>query len=163
MKKKIIVLLFLFVILVTGVQALGLGAQFNFSAGSLFAPGVALNICPTDITQIAFNWYLDFDKVNIIGVTLDFGPMMLPISEFKAGSFNFTMGLGLFANVAFDDDIGFNGGLRIPIGLNILLGNKSAFEIFTHIAPSFGMHFIPSFGLSNPFFPIAVGARFWFR
>jgi len=146
----------------TKAHAFGLGAQFNFSAGGLFAPGAALLISPGDKTHMAINWYLDLDKVNIIGLTLDVCPLRLPLSTFKAGTFNFTLGVGLFANLMFADDRTFNGGLRIPVGLNLLVG-KNILELFTHVAPSFGLHFLPSLKLSDPFFPIAIGARLWFR
>ena len=146
----------------TRAHAFGVGAQFNFSAGKIFAPGASLLISPKDTTHIAVNWYIDFDKTSIIGLTLDLCPLTLPISKFGAGSFNFTLGVGLFTNLEFADEREFNGGLRIPVGLNLLLG-KNVFEIFTHAAPSFGVHFIPNLGLSKPFFPIAIGARLWFR
>jgi len=146
----------------TRAHSFGLGAQLNFSAGGLFAPGASLLISPSDIAHLAINWYLDFDQVNTIGLTLDFCPLALPISSFKSGTFNITLGVGLFANVVFTDDRGFDGGLRIPVGFNVLLG-RSAFEIYTHVAPSFGLHFLPSMGHSKPFYPIALGARLWFR
>ena len=148
---------------ITSAHSFGLGAQFNFSAGKIFAPGAALVISPSDITHLAVNWYIDSGKDNIIGLTLDFCPLTLPIRTFKEGSFNFTLGIGLFANMLFaDDDPDFNGGLRIPVGLNFMLG-KNAFEIFTHIAPSFRVRVQPSLELTDPFFPFALGARFWFR
>ena len=160
--KRFAVLIILFTIVIAGVSAFGLGAQFNFNAGQIFAPGAALLISPGDITHIAFNWYLDFDKKNVVGFTADLAPLTLPISKFGIGSFNFTLGIGLFANVVLTNDPGVDGGLRIPFGLNILLV-RDIFEIFAHIAPSFGVHFLPSLGLSRPFFPIAIGARFWIR
>jgi hypothetical protein len=147
---------------VTSAHSLGLGGQANFSAGELFAPGAALLISPSDITHLALNWYLDFDRTNIIGLTLDVCPLTLPFVRFITGSFNFTLGIGFYTNIVFTGDIGFNGGLRIPVGVNLLLG-RNVFEIFTHIAPSFGVHFIPSLGFAHPFFPVAVGARLWFR
>ena len=146
------------------VYSFGLGAQFNFSAGDIFAPGAALVISPSDMTHLAMNWYLDFNRVNIIGLTLDVCPVDLSIASFGAGSFNFTLGVGIFANAIFagDLDLGINGGLRAPVGFSLLLGQKT-FEIYTHVAPSFGVTMLPSLGLSKPFFPIALGARFWFR
>ena len=146
----------------TRAHAFGLGAQFNFSAGGLFAPGAALLISPKDAFHLAVNWYIDPHKVNIVGLTADGVPLVLPLSTFRAGTFNFTLGVGLFANMVFADDWEFNMGLRVPVGLNLLLG-KDVLEVFAHVAPSFGLHFLPSLGLSTPFFPIAVGARIWFR
>jgi len=145
------------------VYSFGLGAQFNFSAGEIFAPGAALVISPSDMTHLAINWYIDFDRVNIIGLTLDVCPLNLSIVDFGPGSFNFTLGVGLFANTVFTDTLAANGGLRVPIGFSILLGQRT-FEIYTHAAPSWGVNFLPSMELSKrPFYPLALGARFWFR
>jgi len=163
MKIKTLAVILVFILAsATMAHAWGLGAQANFYAGDIFAPGASLLISPSDIAHLALNWYLDFNKVNTVGLTLDFTPLVLPFSTFSAGSFNFTLGVGLFANIAFKSDPDFNGGLRIPVGVNLLLGNR-AFEIFTNVAPSFGLRFLPSMGLTNPFFPIALGVRLWFR
>ncbi|MCL2473009.1 MAG: hypothetical protein FWF26_04955 [Treponema sp.] len=160
--KTLAVVLVFFLVSVTMVHAFGIGAQANFSAGDIFAPGASLLISPADIAHLALNWYLDFDKVNTVGLTLDFTPLTLPIVKFDAGTFNFTLGAGLFANAVFKSDPDFKAGLRIPAGFNLLLG-KRAFEIFTHVAPSFGVRVLPSLGLSNPFFPVALGVQLWFR
>jgi len=160
--KALTIAAFLCIAAVTETHAFGIGAQANFSAGGIFAPGAALLISPGDRFHIAVNWYIDFDNVNIIGLTLDGVPLALPISRFRAGSFNFTLGIGLFANVRFSDDRDFDWGLRIPVGLNLLIG-RDVLEFFAHVAPSFGVTMIPQLGLSTPFFPIALGARLWFR
>ena len=144
------------------VHAFGLGAQFNFNAGRVFAPGASLLISPSDMTNFALNWYLDSDDVSTVGITVDIVPLKVKIANIGAGSLNFTLGAGLFANMIFDDDLGFDGGIRVPVGLNMLLG-RDVFEIFFHVAPSFGLSFIPSIGLSDAFFPVALGARLWFR
>lgn len=163
MKKKALAAVIILIVMTgTMAHAFGVGAQFNFSAGGIFAPGAALLISPSDMTHLAINWYIDSDKDSIIGLTLDLCPLALPLSTFSAGSVNLTLGVGLYANLMFSDDREFNGGLRIPVGVNLLLG-KNIFEVFTHVAPSFGVHFLPGLGLSKPFFPIALGARLWFR
>jgi hypothetical protein len=144
------------------MYSLGLGVQLNLSAGSVFAPGVAVAISPADSVHLAINWYLDFENVNTLGLTLDVCPLTFPLSTFKAGSLNFTLGVGLFTNIILINNPGISGGLRVPIGFNLFLG-KNVIELYTHIAPSFGLRFLPSLGLSNPFFPIALGARIWFR
>jgi len=160
--KALLVVIILSAAAIPRAHGFGLGAQFNFSAGSIFAPGAALVISPSDMINIAGNWYLGGDKVNIIGLTLDVCPLNLPITSFSAGSLNFTLGGGIFANMIFTEDPGIDGGLRLPIGLSLLLGQRT-FEIYTHVAPSFGVNFLPSLGLSKPFFPIALGAKIWFR
>jgi len=163
MKLKVLVLSFILcVTALPRLHAFGLGAQANFSAGDIFAPGAALLISPSDMTHLAVNWYINRDKVNIVGLTLDIVPLTLPFTTFGAGSFNFILGAGLFGNLTFDDKARFDGGLRIPVGVNLLLG-KNVLEIFATVAPSFGIHFLPSLGLSDPFFPVALGVRLWLR
>jgi len=160
--KALVLTIILCIIALPGLHAFGLGAQFNFSTGDIHAPGASLLFSPADIAHFAVNWYLDFDNVNIIGLTFDLCPLALPLTTFSAGSINFTLGIGLFTNVAFGDDREFHSGLRLPVGFNLLLG-KNALEFFTHVAPSFSVHFIPRLELADPFFPIAAGARFWIR
>jgi hypothetical protein len=163
MKIKVLALMAMISLaVIPKAHGFGLGVQFNFSAGSIFAPGAALLISPSDMTHLAINWYLGEGSTNIIGLTLDVVPLVLPISEGSVAAFNFTLGVGLFANTIFADEASFNGGLRVPIGFNVLMG-RNAFEIFFHVAPSFGVDFLPALGLSKPFFPLALGARIWFR
>ncbi|MDR0456692.1 MAG: hypothetical protein LBH20_08440 [Treponema sp.] len=159
--KALIAVVILSLATAARVHSFGVGAQLNFSTGELFAPGLALTISPSSMTHLAINWFLDFDKVNTIGLTFDIVPLNLPVTSFGAGTFNFTLGAGLFTNVVLTGDIGINAGLRVPIGFNVLLVHKTL-EIYTHVAPSFGVHFLPDLSLSSkPSFPIALGARFW--
>ena len=160
--KALAVAIILCTAVLTKAHSFGLGAQFNVNAGRVFAPGAALVISPSDIVHLALNWYFGSDETNTVGLTLDACPLTLPLASFRTGTFNFTLGVGLFANLILADDPGFDGGLRFPVGFNILLGRRT-FEIYTHVAPSFGLHLLPNMGLSDPFFPIAVGARLWFR
>jgi hypothetical protein len=160
--KAILAAIIISTTVVPAAHSFGLGVQANFRAGGVFAPGASLLISPTDITHLAINWYIDLDNVNTVGLTLDLAPLCLPITSSRAASFNFTLGIGLYTNMVFTNDRGVNGGLRIPIGLNILLGPR-VLEFFAHVAPSFGVHFLPSMGLSYPFYPIALGARLWIR
>jgi len=164
MKIKVFVLMALIgTAVVSGAHGFGIGAQFNYSAGSIFAPGVALLISPSDKTNLAVNWFIGEDY-SIIGLSIDAVPLSLPLINGSAVTFNFNLGVGLFTNALLSDDINIsiNGGLRVPIGVSLLLGNK-VFEVFTHVAPSFGVDFTPSFGLGSPFYPMAVGAKIWFR
>jgi len=160
--KTLVLALVLFAVVITGVHAFGLGVQANFSAGEIFAPGASLLISPSKSTHMAINWYLDFENVNIIGFTLDAVPLNLPLVPFPSGSFNFNLGIGFFANVVFTCDTGMNAGLRIPIGFSLFLGRR-VLELFTHVAPSFGVNFLPSIGMSRPFYPVALGLRVWFK
>jgi len=156
--KVLIVTFILFTAMAAKAHGFGLGAQFNYSAGEVFAPGAALTISPSRRMHFAVNWYLDSSHVNTVGVTMDI--LVLPIIH--SGFINFTLGGGLFSNVVFDDDIAFNGGVRVPVGLNLLLLRRR-FEIFTHVAPSLGLDFLPNLEFTKPFFPMALGARVWFR
>jgi len=163
MKIKVFVLTALIsTAVVSGAHGFGLGAQLNFSAGSIFAPGAALLISPSDKTNLAINWYLGSTKDSIVGLTVDAVPLALPLIKGDVATFHLTLGVGLFVNAFLGDKFAVNAGLRIPAGFNVMLA-KDVFEIFTHIAPSFGVNFMPSLGLGKPFYPIALGARIWFR
>jgi hypothetical protein len=163
MKIKVIVIMALLsTAAVSGAYGFGIGAQFNFSAGSIFAPGAALLISPSDRTNLAVNWFINKDSDSIIGFTFDAVPLSLPFVKGDAATFKFNLGVGLYVNATFSEKFSINSGLRIPVGFSLLLG-KEVFEIFTHIAPSFGVDFLPSLGLGEPFYPIALGARIWFR
>ena len=151
----------------TLAKARALGAQANFSAGDILAPGAALVISPSSKTHMAVTWYLESDTTNIIGLTYDVCPITLQIKSFKAGSFNFTLGVGIFSNTHFPEDrathdISVTGGLRVPVGFNLLLA-ENFFEIYVHVAPSFGVLFTPELELEKPFYAYALGARIWFR
>jgi len=170
MKKKILIIVaILCVFTVSQVHAFGLGAQVNMYAGDFFAPGFSLLFSPSKASHIAANWYISGDT-NIIGLTWDVCPLSYKIagspmtltSNPKAWSLNFTLGLGLFSNLIINDEkIIIAGGLRIPVGVNFFLAQN--FEIFTHIAPSFGVEVNPSLEFSSVGYPIAVGARLWFN
>jgi len=162
MKIKVLILIaILSTAAVSGAHGFGIGAQFNFSAGSIFAPGAALLISPSDKTNLAVNWFINKDAESIIGFTFDAVPLSLPFVKGDVASFKFNLGAGLYVNTLLGDEFNINCGLRIPVGFSLFLG-KEVFEIFTHIAPSFGVDFLPSFSLTKPFYPMAVGARIWF-
>ena len=164
--KALMIMVFLCLVMVTKTHAFGLGAQVNLSTGGVLAPGASLLFSPNHKTHLALNWYLARENENIIGLTLDRTLIPTQGSIFNVGILNFTLGLGVFTNVMFErnsrSDTEFRGGLRIPVGLSLSLGGD-VLEIFTHVAPSFGVSFLPELGLSRPFFPIALGARVWFR
>ena len=147
---------------VTRLHSFGVGLQVNLRAGDIFAPGIALAFSPSSKTHIAANWNIAADELNIIGLTLDAVPLALPLVSSRMATFNFTLGVGLYANMVFQSgsDNGFNGGVRVPIGFNVML-LQNVLEVYTHVAPSFGVDFIPSIGFAKPFFPIALGVRLW--
>ena len=160
-KKIFIVIAILCVAAVVQVHAIGLGAQLNFSVGGdILAPGFSVVICPSERQHIAVNWFLDLkndDSANIVGLTWDLLPLRLKIVE----ALRFNLGVGFYANLVFAEDPKFNitGGIRFPVGLSFLLGNN--FEIYTHVAPSLGIDFLPKLTFERPFFPIALGAKVW--
>jgi hypothetical protein len=163
MKKKILAIaIILCIITAAQVHSFGLGAQINFSVDSEgeSSSGFSLVISPSDITHIAFNWYID-GETNIIGLTFDACPLRLRIADFASWTMFFTLGIGFYANLVLAETFDITPGLRIPIGLSFFLGNN--FEIYTHVAPSYGVSLLPELSLSNPFFPIALGARLWFQ
>ena len=177
MKKKILVFaVILCIFTITQVHSLGIGAQANFytevGENGMYAPGFSLLLSPSDKFHIAANYYIEREASSIIGFTADWAPVCIPLlgsAQTLVGnsgnwSFNFTLGVGGFFNIKIyesEKDVTVTGGVRIPVGVNLLLGKN--FEIFTHVAPSFGLNFVPEFDLSNFFFPVAVGARIWLR
>jgi len=159
MKIKVFVIMALLsTAAISGAYGFGLGAQLNYSAGSIFAPGAALLFSPSDRTNLAVNWFINKDADSIVGLTFDAVPLSFPIALI----FRFNLGVGLYVNAILRNEILFNGGVRVPVGFSLLLG-RDMFEIFTHVAPSFGVDFVPSLGIGEPFYPIALGARVWFR
>ena len=164
MKLKIIIAAFgLFALEATNIHSLGFGAQFNIGAGDVFAPGAALVLSPSTNMHLAGNWFVDPINGSTVALTVDRTVFTFPLHTFDIEmieTFNLTVGGGIFAKVTFGDDAAFNGGFRLPVGLNIFL-LRNVLELYTHLAPSLGLRFIPNFGLSNPFFPIAIGARVW--
>ena len=154
-----------------GGNKFGLGAQFNFTTEEMSSfPGAALVISPSQIIHFTVNWHIG-EKANIVGFTFDICPLSARIISLRDVSFNFTLGAGLFFDMEITREKGkhkksaedyiFGGGLRLPVGLSLMLG-RNVFEIFANIAPSFGVNFVPTLEFSAPFFPIALGARFWF-
>jgi hypothetical protein len=156
--KKFAAVVILSVIVIASAHSLGVGGQLNFSAGDIFGPGAALLLSagsrPGSTTHFAVNWYLE-KSVNIIGLTMDYDFWTLgPRTLFAS------LGAGIYANMMITkNDLGVIGGVRIPVGIHVTLGRR--LELFGQVAPSFGVEFKPEFGLSSPFFPMALGARFW--
>ena len=166
MKIKVLAAVFvLCMAAVTRLHSFGLGVQFNFGTGNIFAPGVALALSPSDKTHLAVNWHIA-EEVNTFGFTGDYYLWTKQIMGEKQASLNFTLGAGLFANLEYDksggNDHGIDGGVRAPVGLNLMLF-ENFFEIYFHVAPSFGAQFAPKLDLTNLFFPVALGGRFWIR
>ena len=159
MKVKVLILsLVLCAAITTHAHSFGLGAQFNFRVGDDPGPGASLAISPSRTMHFAVNWYTGSENVNTLGLTMD----LLALPRPHARGLSFVLGGGIFTNAEFADDVVFSGGVRVPIGLNLLLIQRTL-EIYTHVAPSFGVHFTPTLGFASPFFPIALGARIWLR
>jgi len=165
--KALIIALLLSTSALASVHGLGLGIQFNYSTGGFYAPGAALAVSPIDALNIAGTWYV-YNETNIIGLTVDFVPLTIPIIGSKdASSLNFNLGAGIFTNMhVIDKKVYPTGGVRFPVGLNFLLMNNFL-EIYANVAPSFGVDLATiqdgEFKFSQPFYPIAVGARIWLR
>ena len=178
MKKKILVIaVILCIVSVSQIHAFGLGAQVNFYAeNDYFAPGLSVCVSPSRTFNIAANWLIrtSIEQYTILGFTFDAVPLSVPIfrsaptliASPKAWSLNFTLGLGVFTNfwfkeIQFDDNFMSNGGLRVPIGLSFFFGQN--FEAFLHVAPSWNIQLVPSVDFQNLCYPIAIGARIWFK
>ena len=162
MKKMVFILSLVLVLSVSEIYSFGIGAQFNFGASGVFAPGFALLVSPSRSSNLAVNWVFSDNSPGNVGITYDLVPVNLPIMRFAGGSLNFTLGAGLFGNAVLGDNRALGSGLRIPVGISVFTLNNFL-EIFAHIAPSFGVEFVPSMKFSRPFYPIALGVRLWFN
>lgn len=163
MKKRVVVLaLALMVACTAGLSAFGIGLQADGNAGSNFTPGVSVTVKFDSIPFVlAANWYLG-DNVQNIGLTGDYWLLNKPITRVGDGSLNWFLGLGLFANMRFENNFNLAAGLRVPFGLNMLLADN-VFEPYVQIAPSFSVNVVPSLSVGNVFFPLSAGFRIWFR
>lgn len=166
MKKKIaIAIIALMVLGTSGAFAFGIGLQLNGNADDSFENrGVALTFKVDSIPLIfAVNWGF-YDEVQWIGVTADYWFLNNRITSIGRNPLNWFIGIGLFGNVTVieDDDTQIAFGVRVPVGLNMFIGN-GFFEPFVQIAPSFGVRVVPSLGMENLFFPISLGFRCWFK
>jgi len=176
MKKKFLfVLVVLFLASIAQIHAFGVGAQANFYIRDTNLPGFSVLISPGDKFHIAANWYRDSDKKNNIGLTADFVPLNLQLVPFRQKDsplgLVFNLGVGIFANIVLkdknieEDKTGFKGGIRAPVGFSFFFAKRKV-EIFSHVAPSYGVRVVP--GDTKPIkfhtftLPIALGARVWF-
>jgi len=190
-KKILLIAVILCIFGVVQAHSLGLGLQGNFYVqpdyrGDLgedhspIAPGLSVLVSPSRKFNIAANYLFpgadDLIKLHGLGLTMDFAPSALNfklagsaptlLANPKAWSLNLTVGVGAFLDFVFEDnlfnfnkDVDFSGGVRVPVGVNFLFAQN--FELFVHIAPSWGLVFVPEFGAGFPFFPVALGGRIW--
>ncbi len=163
MKRKVLVLLAALLLLpLTGAFSFGVGLQFNGNAGAVFEPGPAITFKLDSVPLVfAVNWFIG-DDTTTVGLTGDYWAINDRLGNLGSLGINWFFGFGFFANTVFADEFGINAGMRLPLGLNAFLA-KGTFEPFIQVAPSFGLNFLPSFGLSDFFFPISAGFRIWFK
>jgi uncharacterized membrane protein YfbV (UPF0208 family) len=144
----------------TGVSAFGIGLQGNWNAGSVFAPGVSVTF-KTDSVPLYFAANYDFTG-PVIGLTGDYWIFNNGITNIGSSSLNWFLGVGFYANLAFQNESPFTCGLRVPVGLNMLIA-KGVFEPYLQVAPSFGVKFYPRIGADTLFWPLSAGFRIWFK
>jgi len=141
--------------------------------------GFSLLVSPTRLLHFSGNYYFS-NTSHVFGLTGDycpeafnfklFGSGMTLLSNPNAWSFRFWFGFGGFANFWIIDqdedksinDVDISAGVRVPIGFSLNLAN-SLIEIFANVAPSIGIRFGEATPFADWFFPIAVGARLWFK
>lgn len=167
MNRKVIALSALLLVLGTvGAFAFGVGLQFNGNAGEVFSPGVALTFKFEDVPLVfAVNWLIPDDDSGVdavVGMTGDYWVVNKRLTRIGSSALNWFLGVGFFVNTSFGDEFTIDGGMRIPIGLNMFLAD-GFFEPFIQIAPSFGIQVIPQLDTTKAFFPVAAGFRMWFK
>jgi hypothetical protein len=160
MNKQVValiaVLLFVFT---TGSYAVGLGIQYNGNAGDIYTNGAALTLkLDKDPVVFAASYYIGDDKT--FGLTCDYWLFNDPIGRMGKSSVNWFFGVGLFSSMIFTDDFGFISGVRIPLGINMMIDKK--IEPFIQAAPSFGIGVIPTIKTEGFYVPLSAGFRIWF-
>ncbi|HNW58397.1 MAG TPA: DUF3996 domain-containing protein [bacterium] len=161
MKKNAILLAAAWILLGTvGSFAAGIGVQYNANAGDIYTNGIALNLKLDDKPVVfALSYYLGDEKT--LGLTADYWLFDNRISALGNSDINWFAGVGAFLSTRFTgDDKGVKGGVRIPLGVNMLIDKK--IEPFFQVAPSIGLKFSPSINATHVYFPITVGFRIWF-
>lgn len=168
MKQRLGLLLAVFIVAgSTQLFSFGLGLQGNFNAGEVFAPGIAITMKFEEVPlYFAVNWRIE-DKVQTVGMTADYWALNKQIVQIGDAPLNWFFGLGAFCNLTFDQNDNAEAfrpslGLRVPVGLNMYLAD-GVIEPFVQVAPSFGVHLIPSIGADNVYWPISLGFRVWFK
>jgi hypothetical protein len=147
--------------------SLGIGAQFNGNISTdgeaFFIPGWALALSPSHELHLSFFWDFSGEQSDTFGITADFWLLNPGLIRFgSGGSLNFFIGPGLFGSFSTGGGGDFSFGLRLPVGLNLLLV-RSIFEVYLEAAPSWGLHFYPSLSLnSHVVIPVSLGFRVWF-
>jgi hypothetical protein len=161
MKKKI-VLLGSVLFLLAAVQGFSLGIGIRASRGYDWGGGILISTGPgSDDKAMHFGVNYNFgEDAFYLGVTGDYLLLDKPITPVGSGSLDWYLGAGLFIWIHDNDDFGFGGGLRVPIGLDLNFGR---IDIFLEVAPQIGLSLLPSvsFGGSD-WVNGAIGFRFWF-
>ncbi|QEN05735.1 hypothetical protein EW093_13800 [Thiospirochaeta perfilievii] len=165
MKKLSLLIITSIFVGTSSLFSLGLGIQGNINAGEFFAPGVALSLKLDSVPfYFAFNWQFE-EEVKNFSLTSDYWALNKTMLYVNNQPLNLFFGLGAYCNVTIDQSQ--NGdyfqpslGLRIPVGINMYILDR-VLEPFIQVAPSFGIHFIPSLGADTVYWPLSVGIRMW--
>lgn len=154
MKKFAIAALLMGALALPQAFSLGIGGTFGLGGNSLDA-GLSLkldNLPPVFGIQLAGS-----DNSFRLGLTADWWMINAKLVD----ALNYYVGLGGYARLGLGNNAYFDGGLRIPLGLNIFV--IKPLELFLEWAPSVGARFSPSFAFPDfGFTNFAIGFRFWF-
>ncbi len=164
MMKRVLLAVLLVAFATTGAFAFGIGLQANSDPSQdEIDPGLAVTF-KTDSLPLVFSVSWTFvEDATWIGITGDYWFLNDKITNIGSASLNWFIGVGFFADFIFpEDDFILNGGVRIPVGLNMYTF-RGQFEPFLMVAPSFGVQLVPSLDTTDIFFPISIGFRFWFK
>lgn len=161
MNKRVVLLVAVLLLTSAAVGfAAGIGVQYNANAGDIYTNGIALNLKLDDKPVVfALSYYLGDEKT--LGLTADYWLFNNRITATGNSDVNWFAGVGAFLSTRFTgDDKGVKGGVRVPLGVNMLIDKK--IEPFFQVAPSIGLAFSPSIKATHVYFPLSVGFRIWF-
>ncbi len=162
MSKKVVALVLSFIVLGSaGAFAFGIGLQLNGNVenSGAFGPAITFKL---DSVPLVFALSYSIGDDTIIGLTGDYWAINKKLVNVGRTPLNWFFGVGFFATAVFADEFQFNGGVRVPVGLNMFVVD-GFIEPFIMVAPSFGLQMVPSIATTDVTFPIAAGFRLWFK
>lgn len=162
MNRKIVILAA--ALIVAGcaqVFAFGIGLQLNGNIERNMRPGPAITF-KTDSIPLVFALSYNLSGDPAIGLTGDYWALNKRLVNLGSVPLNWFFGVGFYINTIFADEFVLNGGIRVPLGLNMFIAD-GFIEPFVQIAPSFGVVLVPALDIDGVFWPIAAGFRLWFK
>lgn len=158
MKKGILLLTMITTLAAGSAFGWGIGASYNLNFLDSATPGAALTFKLDNLPLISIAGRFGSNLLSL-GLTADW---WLYQQALGGTSVNLYAGVGGYGSLTmFGNNAYLDGGVRVPIGINIF--PVKFLELFVEIAPALGITLsdpivFPNFGVQGAF-----GLRFWFK